>query len=124
MADPSNEEAPKEKKPKVLHEVLVERDLAKGLGSAPAVEGSVPVIDMAEPMESVAEQMFSAATTVGFFTIINHGIKQELVDGAFALSSAFFKQPKEEKEKQSPFLRDRNAGYEYMSQARRRPDVV
>lgn len=76
----------------------------------------IPVIDMTAPKEVIAEQMWNAARTVGFFTIINHDILEQDIDAIFALSEEFFDQHPSEKGT-VPFDRDRNSGYEYMTQA-------
>jgi isopenicillin N synthase-like dioxygenase len=95
-----------------------------GLGAAPARrdEGAVkvPVIDMSvgRSEESIADDLFAAATTVGFFTVMNHGIPQEWIDQAFEASQLFFIQDQASKAAQAPFARNLNSGYEYFSQVR------
>jgi len=59
-----------------------------------------------------------AAHSVGFFSVIGHGIPLDLIDQAFQVSAEFFSQPQDSKEKQSPFAKELNAGYEYFSQVR------
>jgi len=77
----------------------------------------IPIIDMStSTKEDVSEQMWNAARTVGFFTIINHGIEVNDIDSIFELSKEFFDQSPDNK-KQYPFDVDRNSGYEYMTQA-------
>ena len=49
---------------------------------------NVPVIDMSQP--DAADAMWAAATTVGFFTVTNHGVPDELIENAFASSKQFF----------------------------------
>ena len=61
--------------------------------------------------------MWEAAVNVGFFTIVNHGISEAVIDNAFRVSQEFFALPVEEKEKASPFAPQLNAGYEHKSQA-------
>jgi len=70
------------------------------------------------PDTEVAAAMMDAAATVGFFSLVGHGIPQELVDKAFAASRDFFAQPQEAKAAQAPFAREHNAGYEYFAQVR------
>lgn len=103
-----------------VSEVALERSLlASGIGSAATKEGAtVPTIDMSLPDEMVAEQMWKAANEVGFFTVINHGISKQSIDYIFDASKAFFSQSVKEKERQSPFDRSLNSGYEYYSQVR------
>jgi isopenicillin N synthase-like dioxygenase len=101
-------------------EVQVERELLQsgGVGGGTAYHGSVPVIDLALPEEVCAAAMWEAATEVGFFTVINHGIPTEAIEAAFGASTAFFGQEQKHKEAQSPFARQLNSGYEYMTQVR------
>ena len=69
-------------------------------------------------MKKLREELWNAATTVGFFSVINHGIPQEDIDQAFQVSKEFFSLSQEEKQEASPFARNLNAGYEFMSQVR------
>jgi tRNA(Arg) A34 adenosine deaminase TadA len=102
-------------------DIDTERSLfTSGLGAAAATRDvSVPVVDMnGGTPEEVANQLWEAAHNCGFFTVVGHGISQDLVDRAFQASSEFFSQSLQEKEAQSPFAKDLNAGYEYFSQLR------
>ncbi|KAL3479559.1 hypothetical protein BJX99DRAFT_267956 [Aspergillus californicus] len=68
--------------------------------SATAVAGSfqkIPIIDLTnmrsphfEERKAVAKEVCDACTNVGFFYIKNHGVPEELVDGAFAEAHRFF----------------------------------
>ena len=101
----------------VADDVALERSLRDNSHAMAAASArTVPVIDLAS--ESAADAMWEAATTVGFFTLKNHGLPQELVDAAFHNSSEFFARPRAEKDADSPFARDMNSGYEFMSQVR------
>lgn len=89
------------------------------MGDKPATGNTVPVIDLGNPdQDAVGQALWDAATTVGFFTVTNHGIPMEQIDDAFACSEAFFAKPLEEKEAQSPFQRELNSGFEHMKQVR------
>eukprot|EP00965_Chrysotila_dentata_P044680 1485138-Pleurochrysis_carterae.AAC.1 len=104
--------------------VALERSL---LGSATGYAEAtntlkVPVIDLNSP--DAAEQMWQAASTVGFFTITNHGIPQSAIDEAFAVSGEFFGQDKEAKYKASPFAKNMNSGYEFMEQVLKSPPSI
>lgn len=102
-------------------DIQVERSLfTSGIGAAASSNDySVPIIDMSKGSdEELAEELWNAATTVGFFSLINHGISQETIDNAFEVSKQFFSLPLEEKLEASPFAAELNAGYEYMSQVR------
>lgn len=101
----------------VEREVLLEHSL-RCRPVVAASEGQVPVIDLAQPDEVCATAMWDAARDVGFFTVVNHGIPSDAVDAAFEASAAFFRQARAEKEAQSPFARELNSGYEFMTQVR------
>lgn len=106
---------------KINKDVETERSLfTTGLGAAVATrEFKVPVIDMSQGTDqAIAEQLADAAQTCGFFTVVGHGIPLELIDQAFGISKEFFSQSQQEKEAQSPFAKQFNAGYEYFSQVR------
>ena len=101
-------------------DIAVERSLFNsGLGSAPSCRNkSVPVIDMSQSDEAIRKQMVDAAQSIGFFTVVNHGIPQDLVDSTFQVAAEFFDQPLAEKKEQSPFASHLNSGFEFMSQVR------
>jgi isopenicillin N synthase-like dioxygenase len=65
----------------------------------------VPVIDLSmslsgdkQSRQKVAEQIRDACESIGFFTIIGHGVPDTLIDGVRAESAAFFGMPIEQKE--------------------------
>jgi isopenicillin N synthase-like dioxygenase/tRNA(Arg) A34 adenosine deaminase TadA len=104
-----------------LKDIAVEASLfTSGLGAAASSSDLVvPIIDMnIGTDDEIAQALWDAATTVGFFTLINHSIPSELIDAAFDTSAHFFAQAQEEKELQSPYARNLNSGYEYMKQLR------
>lgn len=104
-------------------DVDTERSLFNsGIGNAAAASSgyTVPTIDM-NPDRSdseIAADLWEAAKNIGFFTIINHGIPQPIIDTVFSESSGFFSQDVGDKQLQSPFAREMNSGYEYMTQVR------
>ena len=106
----------------VAADVEIERALgATEMGwSRVAKEGAgrVPVIDLSADPEKVRQQMWDAATTVGFFTVVNHGIAAATIEEAFAVSAEFFAREREAKHADSPFAPHLNSGYEFMSQVR------
>ena len=58
----------------------------------------IPVIDVSGAVDGtdikgVAAEIYAAATDHGFFYISNHGIAQDLMNQAFAVSQSFFEQP-------------------------------
>ena len=99
----------------VLDDVNLERGLRATM-TRDASTGHVPVIDMRA--DDAGARMWDAATTVGFFTVVNHGVDEETIAAGFAASRAFFAQDQGEKEAQSPFAPRLNSGYEYMTQVR------
>jgi isopenicillin N synthase-like dioxygenase len=58
---------------------------------------AVPVIDLGEPDELVAAAIDEACRTVGFFSIVGHGVDPALADRLDAAARAFFARPDEEK---------------------------
>jgi len=94
-------------------DIAVEASLkTTGLGSAAVFDdGVVPTIDLsASDKSQVAEQLWQAATKVGFFSVVGHGIPQSVIDDAFGASENFFAQPLEDKKTQSPGDMKSNAG--------------
>ncbi|KOO29713.1 2og-fe oxygenase, partial [Chrysochromulina tobinii] len=87
-------------------------------GTAEAAHGcEIPTIDLAGDEAEVATAIWDAAKTVGFFSVINHGIDAALIDSCFDSSAAFFARDLDAKKAASPFAPQLNSGYEYMSQA-------
>ena len=65
-----------------------------GVGATKARE--VPRIDLSDfgaRTAEIADQLWRASTDIGFFQIINHGIPQEQIDEAFAMTERFFVLP-------------------------------
>jgi len=80
----------------------------------------VPVIDLsdfANRREEIKEQLWFAATEIGFFQLVNHGIPTEDILTAFDASERFFALEKEKKER-FPLKEGLNAGWEFMAQVR------
>lgn len=106
----------------VAEDVAIERNLRDsltGYGQAQSGgSGAVPVIDLSLDDAEVAKQMWNAATSVGFFTVINHGVPRSTISDAFDASAAFFAHELEAKRSASPFAAKLNSGYEFMSQVR------
>ncbi|OLQ11922.1 hypothetical protein AK812_SmicGene4176 [Symbiodinium microadriaticum] len=84
---------------------------ASGMGARTAIDGQVPIIDMSkegaaawdpEGAEEPSERSHPR----------NHGVPLELIERTFGRSAKFFDQSKEQKQEQSPFAKDLNAGYE------------
>lgn len=62
-------------------------------------EDGIPVIDMSRSDEQVAQELLSAFQTIGFATLINHGVSNSTIETAFEQSHAFFNLSKDEKVK-------------------------
>ena len=87
-----------------------------GLGGIKA--RNIPRIDASRfdlRKAEIAEQLWKASTEIGFFQLINHGIPQEQIDEAFALTERFFALPQETKA-QYPLGKGTNTGWEFNSQ--------
>eukprot|EP00971_Amphidinium_carterae_P020185 397712-Amphidinium_carterae.1 len=80
--------------------------------SAGATAGAVPTIDLGKSDEEICNAMFEAATTVGFFQVINHGIMQADINEVFQTSKTFFARPLADKQRDSAFAAEMNSGYE------------
>ena len=63
----------------------------------------------------IADELWNAAVDIGFFQVYNHGISQQAIQDAFAMTERFFDLPPETKA-----LRplNRNAGWESKTQVR------
>ena len=98
-------------------DVALERSLRDGVGDAPTESGGcVPVIDMGAA--DAGERMWEAARSVGFFTLVNHGVDAAAIERGFAASERFFGEAVAVKRRESPFEASQNAGYEFFSQVR------
>jgi len=100
-----------------LAELNLEKTIG-GLGVTKARE--VPRIDMShyeDRKTEIADQLWKAATDIGFFQLVNHGIPQEQIDEAFVMTERFFGMAADTKA-QYPLLKGTNAGWEYQSQVR------
>ena len=100
-----------------LAELKKEQTLG-GIGETKARD--VPRIDMSgfdKRKPEIAEQIWNASTEIGFFQLVNHGIPQEQIDEAFAMTERFFALPRDIKARY-PLGKGTNAGWEYKSQVR------
>ncbi|MEO0830898.1 MAG: 2OG-Fe(II) oxygenase family protein, partial [Pseudomonadota bacterium] len=89
-------------------------------GYGEEVEREIPQVDLSNyrvRKPEITEALWAAATEIGFFQVVNHGIPQALIDDAFAFSAGYFALPSETKAKQ-PLKPGTNAGWEYMAQVR------
>ena len=102
----------------VLQELALEAKLSQVQQGMSNI--SIPKIDLTdfdERFENIAEQLWQAATQVGFFQLINHGLPLPTITQAFTESEAFFNLDKSIKA-QYPLKNGLNAGWEYMEQVR------
>src|SRR5438128_2418436 len=84
-------------------------------------DATIPVIDLGPyfagvpgALEATAEALRDALETIGFFTIINHGIAQALIDRTFAEAKRFHDQPLDAK--MALRMNEHNNGYMAMGQ--------
>ncbi|MFI1206202.1 isopenicillin N synthase family dioxygenase [Streptomyces sp. NPDC020802] len=72
--------------------------------TATAAQGFVPVVDLsrrdsAQGRRTIAEAIDQACTSSGFFVIVGHDVRQDLIDRMFSVTSTFFKLSDEEKDR-------------------------
>lgn len=90
-----------------------------GLG-VETTDRAIPVIDLADfetRRAEITDQLWRAATEIGFFQIVGHGIEPALVDRAFAEAGRFFALPDAVKGEIALVKAD-NAGWESQTQVR------
>jgi len=83
-------------------------------------ERTIPRIDLGDferRKAEITEQLWSASAEVGFFQVVNHGIANEEIRQAFAMSEAFFALPEAEKARH-PLDKTLNSGWETRAQVR------
>ena len=89
-------------------------------GMGKETEREIPLIDLSDfenRRSEITDQLWQAATQVGFFQLVNHGLDVKLVQSAFALSEAFFSLSNEQKAAFA-LKKGLNTGWEFMSQVR------
>jgi isopenicillin N synthase-like dioxygenase len=64
---------------------------------------------------AIADELWSAATDIGFFQVVDHGIDVAAVRAAFAMAEAFFALPQEVKARRPKRF---NSGWEQLTQVR------
>ncbi|MGW0665984.1 2-oxoglutarate and iron-dependent oxygenase domain-containing protein [Streptomyces sp. NPDC002746] len=65
----------------------------------------------------ITEQLWAAATGIGFFQLVHHGIEQSTVERAFADAERFFALPEETKARHA-LKKGLNSGWESTTQVR------
>src|SRR5690349_11237642 len=66
------------------------------MAAGPPVVDVAPLVDGTDP-SAVAAAIDAACRSVGFFTIVGHGVDASLIDEVDALARAFFARPEDEK---------------------------
>lgn len=90
-----------------------------GVGTENA-DRTIPRIDLSdfdERRAEITEELWSAATEIGFFQLVGHGIPQDQVDRAFAEAARFFSL-RDDVKASYPLVPGTNAGWEKLSQTR------
>lgn len=59
----------------------------------------IPVIDMSLDETRLVEELMSALTSIGFVTLVNHGLPEDLIPKAYNASKTFFEMPHDVKQK-------------------------
>lgn len=77
----------------------------------------ISLADFEQRREQITDELFSAATDIGFFQVVDHGIDLDDVAHAFAMSERFFALPRDVKAR-FPLRKGHNVGWEFMSQVR------
>lgn len=83
----------------------------------PATDEEIPRIDLSaidgdlESRKAIAVKIREAAMSTGFIYIHNHGIPEELIQGALTHVKEFFDQPLAEKEKVKTSISGKSVGY-------------
>ncbi|MFT4044178.1 MAG: 2OG-Fe(II) oxygenase family protein [Gordonia sp. (in: high G+C Gram-positive bacteria)] len=75
----------------------------------------ISLADLTGRRSEIANELWSAATDIGFFQVIDHGIELDDVRRAFAAAEAFFALPAQVKER---YPKRFNSGWESMTQIR------
>jgi isopenicillin N synthase-like dioxygenase len=58
---------------------------------------SVPVVDLGDPGGDLVARVGEACERIGFFTIVNHGVPPQVIEGAWSAARAFFDLPEADK---------------------------
>lgn len=98
----------------------LEREARMGAAGTETGHRVVPRISLAHfgsRRDEVADELWAAATDIGFFQVVDHGLDPAVLDAAFAASEAFFAMPDDLKARH-PLQKALNAGWESKSQVR------
>ena len=82
-------------------------------GSTASVSSGIPVVDLSRTREEteIVSELLEAFTTIGFCTLVHHGIPKDLFPKAFRASRNFFELPIEAKLKYKYKTPSSNRGY-------------
>ncbi|WP_420451500.1 ANTAR domain-containing protein [Ilumatobacter sp.] len=99
-------------------DVELDRERTFG-GDGVDVEREIRVIDLSASSSqgAIDDAIWSAASEIGFFQVVGHGIDVDEVERAFALAEAFFALPEDTKARRS-MPSGTNSGWEFRSQKR------
>lgn len=75
----------------------------------------ISLADLASRRSEIADELWSAATDIGFFQVVDHGIDLDEVRAAFAMAEKFFALPQEVKARRPKRF---NSGWEQLTQIR------
>ncbi|MFC7304114.1 isopenicillin N synthase family dioxygenase [Streptomyces monticola] len=101
---------------------LAELDRETRMGGAGTETGSreirrIDLGDFENRKAEIADELWAAATDIGFFQLVHHGIEQDLVDAAFANAEDFFALSGHLKARHA-LKKGLNSGWESMTQVR------
>jgi len=71
----------------------------------------IPVIDLSQSPDVIVEELMNALTTIGFATLIHHGLPMDLFPKALAASKSFFDLPATVKQQYAFQGSESNRGY-------------
>ena len=77
----------------------------------------IDLSDFENRRAQITEELWAAATEIGFFQVVGHGIDLDEVHGAFTAAEQYFALPESVKGA-APLKKGLNSGWESMSQVR------
>ncbi len=100
---------------------LIEIEKERSVGDAGIeVDRDIPIVDLGDfeaRKSEITDALWRAATDLGFFQVVGHGIPATLIDAAFAQSANYFAQDADAKARNA-MVPGTNSGWEYKSQVR------
>jgi len=96
----------------LLSESISSSDVVEnGKSVSPAPISQIPVIDLSNSEDAIIEDLMKALTTIGFATLINHGVPPTLLEKALVASKSFFALSPDIKQKYAFQGSESNRGY-------------